>query len=360
MVRAKYVKLAVKTLASKKLSYLLRQPFRLAALGASLASGRRLAPPLIASLIPTYRCNSACAKCRRPEPGGGEMSTAELLDLIRQLYDLKVSAIDFTGGEPLLRDDIFELVAAAASPRMFTHLSTNGYLLDPERADRLIASGVDSVNVSLDSAAPGGMDASSGVAGAGGLAVSGLRNLLAARAARKARTEIGVVAVLGEENSGEMEGLCRLAAELGADGLTINPLHSFPEPLANRAAFWEEAGFPGRLEALKREYPVLENSAPYLRLLKKFWRNEPLPLACAAARSHVMIGADRRVYPCFPWPELDGRCAKLGSSLKETLASAEYEAICRGALACRRCYWNSYIEFSLPLRFFSCPRVNAR
>lgn len=360
MVRAKYVKLALKTLASKKLSYLLRQPFRLAGLAASLASGRGASAPLIASLIPTYKCNSACPKCFRPAPEGGEMSTAELLDLVRQLYELKVSAIDFTGGEPLLREDIFELLEAASSPRMFTHLSTNGYLLDRERAERLIASGVDSVNVSLDWAGPAGMDASAGVAGAWDLAVKGLRNLLAARAARGARTEIGIVAVLSEANAGEAEGLCRLASELGADGLTLNPLHACPEPLVNRPGFWAAAGFPARLEALKLEYPVLENSVDYLRLLEDFWQNRPLPLPCAAARSHVMIGADRSVYPCFPWPGLGGKSVKLGSSLRDTLASAEYESVCRSALACRRCYWNSYVESSLPFRFFSARRAGAR
>lgn len=357
MIRAKYINIALKALRSKDLSFIARQPVKLLGLAASLAAGKRLASPLIATLIPTYRCNSSCGKCDKgPLPGNvPEMSTGELLKIIGQLSDLKVSAIDFTGGEPLLRGDILELISKASSSRMFTHLSTNGWLLTPELSGRLIASGVDSVNISLDSPDPLSVDASTGVSGSFDRIINGIRNIIAARNKCKAATEIGVVAVLGESNSGEIEKLCGLLEGLGVDGLTLNPLHVFPAPLTNNSAYWDKNRRHREYLRIKKNRPILENSRGYLDLLPLFWNNRPLPVMCVAGYSHIIIDAYRRVFPCFPWLKMGGGHALLGDSVRDTINSAQYSGICGAALKCRSCYWNCYIEMSLPfsVRFFS-------
>lgn len=101
----------------------------------------------------TRRCNLRCIHCYasaldRKDPA--ELTTAQGRKLIGDLADFKVPAILFSGGEPLLRPDIFELAALACRKGMRVALSTNGTLIDGEKAGRLQAIGLAEVGISLD------------------------------------------------------------------------------------------------------------------------------------------------------------------------------------------------------------------
>ncbi|GAA3993472.1 GTP 3',8-cyclase MoaA [Allokutzneria multivorans] len=105
----------------------------------------------------TDRCNLRCSYCMPAEgldwlPGSELLSGAELTRLIGiAVRDLGITEIRFTGGEPLLRKDILDVIGAAAelSPRPRMSLTTNGLRL-PELAGKLAEAGLDRVNVSLD------------------------------------------------------------------------------------------------------------------------------------------------------------------------------------------------------------------
>ncbi|MBP2475030.1 cyclic pyranopterin phosphate synthase [Crossiella equi] len=109
----------------------------------------------------TDRCNLRCTYCM-PEEGLNWLPTPDVLDtgelsrLIRiAVLELGVTELRFTGGEPLLRKDLETVLAEAAalSPRPSISLTTNGLSL-ARRAERLLAAGVDRVNVSLDTLRP--------------------------------------------------------------------------------------------------------------------------------------------------------------------------------------------------------------
>lgn len=116
----------------------------------------RIATDLRISL--TDRCNLRCTYCMPAEglewlPSEQLLTTAELTRLMRiAVEDLGIREIRFTGGEPLLRRDLVEIVAAAAAlePRPELSLTTNGLGL-ARKAAALAAAGLDRVNVSLDS-----------------------------------------------------------------------------------------------------------------------------------------------------------------------------------------------------------------
>ncbi|HEY0936795.1 MAG TPA: GTP 3',8-cyclase MoaA [Trebonia sp.] len=119
----------------------------------------RVATDLRVSL--TDRCNLRCAYCMPPEgldwlPSPELLSGDEVVRLVRiGVETLGIREVRFTGGEPLLRRDLVEIIAATAalSPRPDISLTTNGIGLE-RRAGALRAAGLDRLNVSLDTLRP--------------------------------------------------------------------------------------------------------------------------------------------------------------------------------------------------------------
>jgi MoaA/NifB/PqqE/SkfB family radical SAM enzyme len=118
---------------------------------------RGIPTPTFVTVAATYRCQCRCAHCYSDSPGGPreeDMSTDQLKSVIRQVRGLGALAVHFSGGEPLLRKDIFDLVAYARGLGLLTRVNTNGILITPESARRLKAAGLTECGVSLDSADP--------------------------------------------------------------------------------------------------------------------------------------------------------------------------------------------------------------
>jgi MoaA/NifB/PqqE/SkfB family radical SAM enzyme len=113
--------------------------------------------PTFVTVAVTYRCQCRCTHCYSNSPGRPdeeEMTTAELKAVIRQVKALGALAVHFSGGEPLLRKDIFELVAYAHAIGLLTRVNTNGLLINAATAKKLKAAGLTECGVSLDSAEP--------------------------------------------------------------------------------------------------------------------------------------------------------------------------------------------------------------
>lgn len=109
----------------------------------------------------TDRCNFDCVYChneglgdtRGPmDPQDNEMSTDDVVRFLEVAEEFDVDAAKFTGGEPMLRDDLAEIVERTPDS-METSLTTNGTFL-PDRADELVDAGLDRVNVSQDALDP--------------------------------------------------------------------------------------------------------------------------------------------------------------------------------------------------------------
>jgi len=103
--------------------------------------------PLFISWAATYRCNRRCSYCRYWENTAEDMPSAEALALVDEFAALGTRRLTFTGGEPLLREDIDKLAARCQKKHIDVNLNTNGFLL-PDRED--ILEHVRSVTLSLD------------------------------------------------------------------------------------------------------------------------------------------------------------------------------------------------------------------
>ena len=108
-------------------------------------------PVVIWNLI--RRCNLTCKHCysiSADHDYEGELSTQEVFTVMDDLKTFRVPVLILSGGEPLLRPDLFEIAARAKAMRFYVGLSTNGTLIDKLMADRVVAAGFDYVGISLD------------------------------------------------------------------------------------------------------------------------------------------------------------------------------------------------------------------
>src|SRR5512147_2733437 len=105
----------------------------------------------------TRTCNLKCVHCYTDSEArrySGELTTAECKTVLDDLAEFKVPAVLFSGGEPLLREDLFELAAYARSKGLHVVISTNGTMIDRAVAQRLKDLQFAYVGISLDSADP--------------------------------------------------------------------------------------------------------------------------------------------------------------------------------------------------------------
>lgn len=120
-----------------------------------LGDGFTLSAPETVHLAITARCNLSCPGCYVPRfDDGAELTAAELRGLIDQWAEMRVFQLAVGGGEPLLREDLFDVLAYAREQGIVPNLTTNGTLLNPDVIRRLERAGVARVNLSWHG--PGG------------------------------------------------------------------------------------------------------------------------------------------------------------------------------------------------------------
>lgn len=137
------------------------------------ATGKRTGP-ISCFLALTQACDLSCAHCSaHGRVGGEELTTAEWKSVIAQLQNIGTAIIGFTGGEPLLRPDITDIISSV-DDRSVSILYTNGSRLDKTMAMRLADSGLYAVGISLDSADADEHDRNRGKPGAHAAALKAL------------------------------------------------------------------------------------------------------------------------------------------------------------------------------------------
>ena len=128
----------------------------------------------------TNRCNLNCIHCyanATHDINPDELTTDEAISFINDLAEFKVPVLLFSGGEPLLRDDIFNLIHHAKLKGIRPVISTNGTLITPEMAKKIKDHGVGYVGISLDGVGRTN-DRFRGMRGAFKKALEGIRNCI--------------------------------------------------------------------------------------------------------------------------------------------------------------------------------------
>jgi len=173
-----------------------------------------------ALLAVTHRCQAHCPHCFAQVEGfgiGPEMSTEEFREIVDQLKALGTLQVFFTGGEPLLRGDIFDLVAHAHDTGLLTRLSTNGYLLTRACAAELKRAGLNQCGISIDDADPSVHDQFRGLPGSFERAVEGFRYL------RECRIDRKILSYATHKNiTGGLERIIELGRKIKVNSIHFN------------------------------------------------------------------------------------------------------------------------------------------
>ncbi|MCE1237209.1 MAG: heme d1 biosynthesis radical SAM protein NirJ [Hyphomicrobiales bacterium] len=201
-------------------------------------------PVVIWNLV--RRCNLLCKHCYSISGDvdfEGELTTAEVFRVLDDLKAARVPAVILSGGEPLLRPDIYEIAARAKALGLSVSLSSNGALIDETHADRIASARFDYVGVSLDGIGathdrfrgrPGCFDAS----------IAGIRRLSARG------VKVGLRFTMTSDNEAEFADLLDLTKREGATKFYLSHLVYSGRGNKNRASDAEHAKTRAAMERL--------------------------------------------------------------------------------------------------------------
>ncbi|MHC4094018.1 MAG: radical SAM protein, partial [Planctomycetota bacterium] len=165
----------------------------------------------------TKKCNLRCEHCYisagriSKTEARDELSTDECLSVIDQICDVNPEALlILTGGEPLLRKDVFEIASYAGAKGLWVVVGTNGVLITEELCGRMLDAGIKGVALSLDSLDPETHDSFRGIQGAWDNTVNGSKVL------DSAGVPFIIQTTIGKHNADDILPIAQFAYELGA------------------------------------------------------------------------------------------------------------------------------------------------
>lgn len=186
--------------------------------------------PITVNWAITNRCNFLCRHCYSRSDTNEELSFDGLSSLLQKLSDAKVFSVNFGGGEPLMRKDIFDLAARASTLGLAVSMNSNGFLIDKATARKLKEAGFKKVGVSIDSATSEVHDEFRGIKGSHFKAVEALRNL------KEAGLETSISSVICKINVEDIGGLIKQALSLGVESLNFHNFKCSGLGFANKDA----------------------------------------------------------------------------------------------------------------------------
>ncbi|MCX7050051.1 MAG: radical SAM protein [Candidatus Sumerlaeota bacterium] len=212
----------------------------------------------------TYRCNFRCQICDfwKTEHNAAEELTLDDIRLIgRKLNRLGTFIVSLAGGEPLMREDLYDIIRILNAANHFPILITNGWFVDEALAKDILRAGLQEISVSVDYADPKKHDEQRGMEGSWERAMRALELLHKHRPDR--RNRVHLISVLMDDNLEDVEPLIRLAKEIGVTYM-IN-LYSW-----NRGA--KKTRLPSEkvtqyLLSLKKKYPEFVTLTTYIEHL---------------------------------------------------------------------------------------------
>ena len=253
-------------------------------------------PPLALLAELTHRCPLRCPYCSNPielERTSNELSTETWCRVIAEAAAMGVLQIHFSGGEPTARRDLEAFVACAAENGLYTNLITAGVLLDQARLERLVAAGLDHVQLSFqDSEAPGGDRI-------GGFAGGHEKKRAVAAMVRAAGLPLTINAVMHRQNLDHLEQVIELAVALDADRLEVAHVQYYGWALRNRAALMPSRDQLDRATAMVDAARArLEGRLAIDYVVPDYYARRPKACMGGWARRFFNITPDGKVMPC--------------------------------------------------------------
>ncbi|MFE0812060.1 pyrroloquinoline quinone biosynthesis protein PqqE [Streptomyces sp. NPDC058794] len=243
----------------------------------------------------THRCPLHCPYCSNPlelATRSEELTCEQWTDILTQARELGVVQMHFSGGEPLVRRDLPDLVGHARQLGAYVNLVTSGVGLTADRARDLAQRGVDHVQLSLQDADPRLGDQ-----------VAGARVHGAKRKAAEAVTASGlpltVNVVLHRRNIDRVERIVDLAVDLGADRIELANTQYYGWGLRNRAALMPTADQLAAARQAVRQARVKHVGGPELvYVAADYYDDRPKPCMDGWGNTQLTVTPTGDVLPC--------------------------------------------------------------
>lgn len=259
---------------------------------AALPAGRT-PTTLLAEL--TYRCPLHCPYCSNPlqmTRADAELSTEDWKRVFTQARDLGVMQLGLSGGEPLVRKDLEELVAHARGEGLYTTLVTSALGLTRQRAQRLKDAGIDHVQISFQDTDAANADRIAGIR-------LGRQKLDAAALVKELDLAFSVNVVLHRSNLDRLGEIIDFAAEQGADRVELANTQYYGWALKNRHLL-----MPTR-EQVERSRGVAEAALEKYRgkmqiiyVLPDYYEQYPKPCYGGWGNVYILVTPDGKALPC--------------------------------------------------------------
>ena len=292
---------------------------------------------MIVSWMTTNQCNLKCEHCYQDADDAdlGELSTEEAKAMIDGIRLAGFRIMIFSGGEPLLRPDIYELVSHARDKGLVPVFGTNGMLITDEVAQRLKASGAKAMGISLDSLDEAKHDRFRGVEGAHRATLEGIE------ACKRNGLPFQIHTTVTSWNRDEVCAITDFAESIGASAHYI----FFLIPVG-RGKYIEDTS----LEVIENEQllrDIMEKSAQvsievkptcapqFTRVAKQLGVHTRFDRGCLAGLTYCVVGNEGLVRPCAYMTEVAGDVRQQpfdeiwkSSPIFQTLRTQEYKGAC--------------------------------
>jgi radical SAM protein with 4Fe4S-binding SPASM domain len=313
------------------------------------ARALRLGIPLGAQLDLTYRCNERCVHCYLDHDDHGEMTLAEITDLLDQLAEAGVFFLTLSGGEIFLRPDLFDVLGHARRLLFSVKIKTNGILIREPQARRLAELDVESVQISVYSHRPEVHDGITRVPGSLARSIAGARLLTAAG------VKVTFANVLMRQNMGDYLAVKTLAKTVGA-GFSVDPTIT-PMMDGDRSILSltiDEATLRRVLRDTALAEDVDEFCAPPSGPFEEEDAFSRVP--CSAGHTSCYVSPYGDVYPCVQFPLPCGNVRRtrfidiwrgspqLAEARSISLGDLEGCSSCGNQRTCSRCPGLAYME----------------
>jgi AdoMet-dependent heme synthase len=303
--------------------------------------------PLSVHLDVTYRCNERCIHCYLDHDDHGEMSTAEIKDLLTQLSEAGVFFLTISGGEVLMRRDLFDILEFARGLLFNVKLKTNGVMIREPQAKRLRELGIEEIQISVYSHRSEVHDAITKLPG------SLKRTIEAIRFLRAHSLKVTIANVLMSANMSDYQGVIALAKELDVT-YTVDPTIT-PKMDGDRSILHLHIEDSALHDVLHDPNLVGD--------LEEFCATPPAPdddimegYPCSAGHTSCYISPYGDVYPCvaFPLPSGNVRRQKFLDIWRDSAELKKVRSIrakdlttcssCAHVGTCSRCPGLAYME----------------
>jgi pyrroloquinoline quinone biosynthesis protein E len=261
-------------------------------------------PPLALLVELTHRCPLRCPYCSNPLEllrASAELDTATWRRVLGEAAELGVLQVHFSGGEPLVRRDLGEIVRHATQVGLYGNLITSGIRLTADRLAELVEAGLEHVQLSIQDSEAGLGDRIAGLAGAQ------QEKRRVACLVREAGLPLTVNAVVHRQNLEHLGEIIELAVTLGADRLEVAHVQYYGWALRNRAALLP------RRDQLEAATATVESARERLAgvmvidyVLPDYYAHRPKACMGGWGRRFLNVTPAGKVLPCHAAETLPG------------------------------------------------------